>query len=167
MGKVTKAAPHLTLDEIDQRIKITMGFWRVQRWLIIRHALVDPKPASEIALHVGLSTQTVHNLISQYNRYGAKAIETPGKGRRQRAYMSLAEEKEFLSHFLEKAQSGKVSTVKEIKDAFEKKLGRSVHHSTVYRLLSRQGWRKIVPRPRHVKADPLVQEAFKKTSHKK
>jgi transposase len=167
MSKVTKAAPHLTLEEIDQKIKITVGFWRVQRWLIIRHALVDPKPASEIALHVGLSTQTVHNLISQYNRYGAKAIETPGKGRRQRAYMSLVEEKEFLSYFLEKAQSGKVSTVKEIKDALEKKLGRCVHDSTVYRLLSRQGWRKIVPRPRHVKADPLVQEAFKKTLPKK
>lgn len=167
MGKLTRAAAHLTLEEIDRKIKTTVGFWRVQRWLMIRHALLDPRPASEIASHVGLSTQSVHNLISQYNRYGSRAIETPGKGQRQRAYMSLAEEGEFLLDFAEKARQGVVCTANEIKAALEKRLGHRVHESTVYRLLSRHGWRKIVPRPRHVKADTAAQEAFKKTLPKK
>ena len=36
----------------------------------------------------------------------------------------------------------------------------------VYRLLKRQGWRKLVPRPFHVDADKEKQEAFKKNSLK-
>jgi hypothetical protein len=35
--------------------------------------------------------------------------------------------------------------------------------STVYRMLDRHGWRKLVPRPRHPKADVAAQAAFKKT----
>jgi transposase len=35
--------------------------------------------------------------------------------------------------------------------------------STIYRLLERHGWRKVMPRPRHPKADVAAQAAFKKT----
>ena len=166
MGKVTVVAEHLTVGEIEELIKRNVGFWRTQRWLAIRHALVEPSPASKIAQHVGLSTQTVHNLVSQYNRYGVSAVETPGKSQRQRAYLTLSEEKEFLSDFMEKAERGQVSTAKEIKAGLEKKLGHSIAESTVYRLLKRHGWRKIAPRPRHVKSDPVKQDSFKKTLHK-
>ena len=49
MGKVTKSIPHLSKEEIQERIKATVGFWRVQKWLVIWNALVDPRPAGEIA----------------------------------------------------------------------------------------------------------------------
>jgi hypothetical protein len=45
----------------------------------------------------------------------------------------------------------------------EQALGRKVPKSTVYRMLARHGWRKVVPRPRHPKFDAVVQTAFKKT----
>ena len=80
MGNVTKAASYLSEEEIFKKIKETVGFWRVQKWLVIWNAMVDPRPASQIALHTGLAIQTVHNLISNYNRIGPAAIETPGKG---------------------------------------------------------------------------------------
>ena len=70
MGKVTKSNPHLSKEEIQERIKATVGFWRVQKWLVIWNALVDPRPAGEIALHTGLAEQSVHNLVSRYNRLG-------------------------------------------------------------------------------------------------
>jgi hypothetical protein len=38
-----------------------------------------------------------------------------------------------------------------------------VHISSIYRLLERHGWRKLVPRPRHPKANPEAQAVFKKT----
>jgi hypothetical protein len=38
-----------------------------------------------------------------------------------------------------------------------------VHISTIYRLLDRHGWRKLVPRPRHPKANEREQAIFKKT----
>ena len=88
MSKFTRAIAHLTPEEIQEKIKKTVGFQRVQKWLVIYNALVDPRPASEIALHTGLALQTVHNLVARYNREGPRALEGPGKGGRQRAYLS-------------------------------------------------------------------------------
>jgi len=89
MGKVTKVVGRLSEKEIQKKIKETAGFWRVRKWLVIWNALVAPRPAAEIALHTGLAVQTVHNLISAYNRKGPAAIETPGKGGRRRSYLSF------------------------------------------------------------------------------
>jgi transposase len=162
MGKVTKAVGHLSESEIKDKIKETVGFWRVQKWLVILNALIDSRPAREIALHTGLAVGTVHNLISSYNRQGPCVIETPGKGGRRRAYLSIEQEEKFLESFIEKASSGQISTVREIKKALEKRLGHEIHKTTVYRLLKRHGWRKITPRPFHVQAKKEEQERFKK-----
>lgn len=167
MRKVTKAAPHLSEEEVFQRIKTTVGFWRVQKWLVIWNGLVSPRAASQIALHTGLAEQTVHNLISQYNRRGPEVVEGPGKGGRRRSYLSLEQEAAFLEPFKQKALTGQIATTGEIKKALEKRVGHKVHKSTVYRLLKRQGWRKVVPRPFHVQAKKEEQEAFKKNSMKK
>jgi len=51
----------------------------------------------------------------------------------------------------------------EIKEALEKRLSHKVHKTMVSRLLKRQGWRRLVPRPFHVDADREKHEAFKKT----
>ena len=158
MGNVTKAADHLSEEEILQKIKETVGFWRVQKWLVIWNALVDPRSASEIALHTGLALQTVHNLISSYNRKGPAAIETPGKGGRRRAYLTWDEEVEFLKPFIKRAVTGQIATVSEVKGAFEKQLGHKVHKTTVYRLLKRHAWRKVAPRPFHIQSKKEIQE---------
>jgi len=163
MGKVTKSNPHLSKEEIQERIKATVGFWRVQKWLVIWNALVDPRPAGEIALHTGLAEQSVHNLISRYNRLGPDAVGGPGKGGWRRSYLSWDEEALLLESFKQAALTGQIATVAEIKAALEKRIGHKIHKTTVYRLLKRQGWRKVMPRPFHVDADKEEQEAFKKT----
>lgn len=167
MAKITKVKSHLTEDEIIAKIKETVGFWRVQRWLVILNALIDPRPAKQIALHTGLAVQSVHNFVSRYNRFGPQSIETPGKGGRKRSYLSFEEEADFLKSFEKKAASGQIATANEIKAALEKHLGLIVHKTTVYRILKRHGWRKISPRPYHVKAKKEEQEDFKKNSRKK
>jgi transposase len=164
MGKVTKSIAHLSKEEVQAKIKTTVGFWRVQKWLVIWNALVDPRPAGEIALHTGLAEQSVHNLISRYNRLGPEAVEGPGKGGRRRYYLSWDAEVVFLESFKQAALTGQIATVAEIKEALERRLGNRVHKTTVYRLLKRHGWRKLVPRPFHVDADKQEQETFKKTS---
>ena len=55
-------------------------------------------------------------------------------------------------------------TVAEIQQAYQEQLGKAVAPSTVYRLFDRHGWRKVVPRPRHPKADVVAQAALKKTA---
>jgi transposase len=164
MPRVTKAAPHLSEEEIEIKLKQAQSLWRIRRWLIIRHAVVDPQPARDIARRLGVAEQTVHNLIAAYNRYGPTAVETPGKGQRQRAYLTRAEEQAFLAPVVQQAREGRLTSIAPIHAALEAHLGHLVHATTVYRLLHRHGYRKLVPRPRHVAADPAVQAAFKNTS---
>ena len=106
MSRVSKVLPHLSVEEVTQKIKTATSFRRQQKWLMVYNALVDPREAAQIALHTGTTKRTVHQVISDYNRLGVKGIETPGKGGRRRGYMSLAEEKKFLNQFLDSAQKG-------------------------------------------------------------
>lgn len=163
MGGVTSALPHLSEFEVSLRLRQTTGREQ-RRWLVIWNALVDPRPASEIAIHTDVSVSTVHNLISRYNRFGPKVIEGSEKGIRRRCYLSKEQEAEFLKPFLEVASRGEICVAGRIKQVLEELLDHPVHHSTVYRMLHRNGWREIVPRPAHPESKKETQEAFKKTS---
>lgn len=162
MPRVTKAAEHLSVEEVKHRMQSDSRPFYRQRWLIIYNALIDPRTAEEIAKHCGVSKFTVQKLISRYNRFGTSAVETKGKGGRNREYLTFEEEKQFLEPFLIRAQTGEIATTAEIQLAFETRIGHEVDDSMIYRLLHRHGWRKIVPRPRHPKAQEEIQEAFKK-----
>lgn len=153
---------HASFEEVKKRMgEATCPLYR-KRWRIIYHALVDPQPAEAIALHCGVAKDIVHKLISQYNRFGLAAIETPGKGGRKRCYLSIKQEKQFLQPFFEQAAKGEIATCTEIHTAYEARIDGFVDGSTIYQLLTRHGWRKVVPRPKHPKAEKEKQEAFKK-----
>jgi transposase len=161
MAQVTHAASHLPIAEVKNRMRTDPRAFCRQRWLIIYNALVEPRSASEIARHCGVSKATVHAVISRYNRLGVTAIETKGQGGRRRQYLTLEEEQEFLAPFFAQAERGEIATVGQIWHTFEQHIGHNVDDSTIYRLLHRHGWRKVMPRPRHPKADPQTQESFK------
>src|SRR5260221_7040864 len=80
-----------------------------------------------------------------------------------RIRMTLEEEQQFLAPFFARAEEGLIATTAEIWPAFEARVGHHVDDSSIYRLLDRHGWRKLMPRPRHPKADPQAKEQFKKT----
>ncbi len=77
--------------------------------------------------------------------------------------LRLEEEQHFLAPFFARAQTGEIATAAEIQRAFELQVGHEVDDSTIYRLLARHGWRKLMPRPTHPKASKEAQEQFKKT----
>ena len=165
--RITRAASHLSVDEVKERMNTDRRPWVRQHWWIIYNALVAPRKAEEIALHTGVSATTVHRVISTYNRLGPTALETAGKGGRRHEYLTWQEEKEFLAPFFAQAHNGEIATVAQIQRAFEAKIGHEVDDSTIYRLLARHGWRKLMPRPRHPQADLQAQEQFKKTLKRK
>ena len=84
-------------------------------------------------------------------------METPGKGGRRNEYLTLEEERELLTPFFELAHKGELTTAAHIKQAFEKSVGQEVDETTIYRLLERHQWRKVVPRPFHPQADQQQQ----------
>lgn len=167
MGRASKAFAHLSEQEIWDRIRQAKDHNNVRKWLVIFNATVDPRPAREIALHVGLATGTVHNLISNYNRYGPDAVEGPGRGGRRWCHLSSDKEAEFLEPFFEAAREGQIVVGAQIGRALEEYLGQTLHHSVVYRFLHRNGWRKVMPRPFHIQAKQTVQQEFKKNSLKR
>ena len=163
MTRITHAAAHLSMEEVKDRLRNDPRAWCRERWLIIYNALVDPSLAEDIAKHCGVSKATVHQVISNYNRFGVGAVETPGRGGRRHQYLTREEERAFVAPFFTRAQQGAIATTAEIHMAFESRVGHKVEDSTIYRLLNRHGWRKLVPRPRHPQADKEAQEEFQKT----
>jgi hypothetical protein len=54
--------------------------------------------------------------------------------------------------------------IHDLKAAYEKAIGHETSNSTIYNLLARHGWRKLMPRPYHPQRDLAAQHDFKKTS---
>src|SRR5258707_13388813 len=162
-ARVTRAAAHFPVEEVKRRMKMDPRSWVRERWGIIYHALINPRKAEEIARDTGVSVTTVRRVISSYNRLGLAAIETPGKGGRRHEYLSVEQERRFLQPFFARAARGEIATAEDIQRAFEGEVKHEVHITSIYRLLDRHGWRKLVPRSRHPKANPEEQAAFKKT----
>lgn len=72
-----------------------------------------------------------------------------------------------MQPFFTRAQTGELTTIAEIHQAFEAYVAHIVDESTIYRLLDRHGWRKLMPRPRHPQASEEAQEQFKKNLHRR
>lgn len=161
MGRITRVKSHLAEEEVKERMRNDPNPLYRERWSIIYTAQVHPREAKEIAKDLGVSVSKVHTLIPRYNKLGVAAVETPGKGGRHHEYMTMEEEKQFLEALLERAKRGELVTIKQIKRDYEKKMGHKVNEVTIYRLLKRHRWRKVMPRPYHPKANKQEQEDFK------
>ncbi|MEW6659261.1 MAG: winged helix-turn-helix domain-containing protein [Thermodesulfobacteriota bacterium] len=61
-----------------------------------------------------------------------------------------------------RAIEGQLLTVKQLLPEVSQAVGHEVSLGYIYALLRRHRWRKLGPRPRHVKAKREVQEEFQK-----
>src|SRR2546421_8106116 len=141
-SRITRAATHLSENEVQERMQGEQRLWCRQRWEIISQALKAPRKAEDIARTVGVSLSTVHRVISTYKHMGVAAIETPGKGGRRRQHLTLEQERAFLQPFLARAAQAEMVTVAEVQQAYEEETKQPVAPSTIYRLLERHGWRQ-------------------------
>ena len=102
------------------------------------------------------------------NRFLAGEIVGDGqrqaRGGRRHQNMTTEQERELLAPFLERARTGGILVVGQVKTELEARLGRSMALSSVYNLLHRHGWRKLAPDKRHPQSDPLAQQEWKKNS---
>ncbi len=164
MGDLTRAANHLTLEQVKEKMKEAKDPRQLLRWQIVYTALLQPRKAEEIATCVGVSKSLVQKMIARYNREGAQSIEIKSCGGRYHEYLTKEEEDQFLAPFFAQAKRGELTTTGKIHQAYEEQVGHRVHETTIYRLLDRHNWRKLLPRSIHPKADKEAQEDFKKNS---
>jgi transposase len=120
--------------------------------------------AAEIALTLDWRTSSVYNLHSRYLQQGAEVLFSVGRGGRHRAWLSPEQEQRLWASFVATAGQGGMAEASVIRRVYEQQVGHEVAKSTVYRLLARHGWRKLVPRPAHPDASEEAQQAFKKSS---
>ena len=152
-----------TIARLAERLKQADRHPQFQRIQCVLIRATLGSSATQIAQLLGWSTATVHVIHSRWAKEGDAIFELGGRGGRHHQHLSAEDETQVLAPFLARAQAGGLLKVAEIRQAYERQVGKPVAPSTIYRLLDRHGWRKVVPRPRHPKADVAAQAAFKKT----
>lgn len=120
--------------------------------------------AHQVAEMLQVSKQAVWLWVGHYNKTGPQGLLRKGRGGRRWSYLSLEQEAALLRSLESRALEGEILSALQILGEVQKAVGRKVSLGYVYKLLHRQGWRKLGPRPRHTKADRKVQEEFKKNS---
>jgi transposase len=131
---------------------------RIRMVLLRESGMTQPA----IAQAMGVSLSTVNRAHMSYDGGGIKALQSKPCGGRQRENMTLAEEKTLLAGFAKAAGAGEMLNIHDLKAAYEKVIGHETSNSTVYNLLDRHGWRKLMPRPFHPDRNLVAQNAFKK-----
>jgi transposase len=146
------------LQKALQREKDPTVRQRIQMVLLREDGKTQPK-ISELT---GVSLSTVNRAHMAYDNGGVNALRPKPTGGRRRENMTLEEEKAFLGKFAKAAGAGELLNIGELKSAYEEEIGHATSNSTVYDLLARHEWRKLMPRPFHPNRNIEAQEAYKK-----
>jgi transposase len=122
--------------------------------------------APEIATCTGFSRRMAQMWVERYNAEGLAGLETkPGRGRKPPL---TPEQAERLKRRLDAGATPEdgVCTLRgeDVRRILEREFGVLRSLNAVYGLLHRLGYSSLMPRPQHPQADPVAQEAFKKSS---
>ena len=110
----------------------------------------EGKGLAEIAKETGFHRSHVSRLIKKYFEEGLPAIsEKHYKGNRRN--LSIEEEREFLESYRQQAEEGHLISIQAIERDYEERVGHPIGSGQIYRVLRRQGWRKVMPRSQHPK----------------
>lgn len=133
---------------IEALLKSTKTKSDYRRALCLWLRVVFSMSANEIATALGLRPVTVRSIQSHFNRAGIKAVLGVGRGGSRRGYLTKEEEEALVFKYRRRTRYGAPLNVIALRAEFERKVGRRVPSSTIYRLLARYGCRSLLPRPR-------------------
>jgi len=110
----------------------------------------EGKTDKEIAEKLDFHPKRIRQLRAEFAMKGLEEYARHQYGGNSRS-LSKEEETTILEKCKEKAASGQIVTVKEIKAAFDEKRGKDTGRGYIYMVLARHGWRKVMPRSKHPK----------------
>jgi len=119
---------------------------------------------------LGVGRATVARLqawFGQQERVGMSTQPRRSWGGRRQALLTDSDEKGFLAAWEARAKAGELVVLSEVRTALSERVGHGVAPSVLYRLVARNGWRKVAPDTRHPKADLTVQQEWKKKRFRK
>ena len=159
----------LTAGELRAAAARTKDARAARRMLAIALVLdgADRRTAAETC---GMDRQTLRDWVHRYNAEGLAGLanrRAPARARRLTP-AQIAEFAAWVEAGPDPARDGVVRwRRKDLQRRIAAAFGVELHERTVGKYLAAQGYRRLSVRPRHPKADPEAQEAFKKTSPKR
>jgi transposase len=142
---------------------------RASRRMLAIALVLEGSGRKDAAETCGMDRQTLRDWVHRYNAEGLSGLTNrPSPGRRPRL---TPEQKAELAAWMEAGPDPERDGVVrwrrvDLKRRIEAAFGVVMHERSVGKQLRALGLRRLVPRPKHPKADLDVQEAFKKTSPK-
>ena len=100
--------------------------------------------AQEVATALGWHVNPVRRFQARYLREGEAALKGPGRGGRRRQNLAARAERALLNRLLEAERPNEVLQARAVSEAYEKAVGRPVSRSIVYKMLTRNGWRRVL-----------------------
>lgn len=121
---------------------------------------------AQTAAAIGRSIGATCTMRTRFAKVASGKMQAPRSKRqlRNRAKTDKETERRILDEVLPDAATGGVVVIPRFKAAIEAKLGKSLSLSSVYRMLARNGWRKLAPDTSHPQGNAQAREDWKKNS---
>jgi transposase len=167
MARRIKLTTNLSVEALEQRYRhasegIERSHWQIL-WL-----LRQGHPAYQVARMTGYSAYWIGQIARRFNQEGEEGMVNHRQQPRPSPLALLATPQaldELRQALAGPAPHGDVWNSRTVAGWLSARAGRRVSVQTAWTYLRKLEWTSQVPRPRHVKAaDPLEQEAFKKSS---
>lgn len=162
MAGRTKLAPHLRPEELRQRYRTTTDTSERTHYHVL-WLISQGQTQARAAEVVGISARWVQEIVRRYNAEGVEAMRDrrhshPGRSR----VLDAAGEQALREALGKRPADGGLWTSKKVAVWIGSHTGRApVSSVSGWRTLRRLGHTPQRPRPRHRRADPEAQEAFK------
>lgn len=116
------------------------------------------QPAGRVAAAVGVSTETLRAWVRRATAEGLDALaqRKPGSGAKPK--LDAAQQQRVLAW----ADAEPHLTLHGLAGRARAEWGIAISHTQIWALLRRGGFRRVVPRKRHYRADPVAQAAAQK-----
>jgi len=134
------------IAEIIEAEKTAKKKNELKRLQALRLCAVNKMTSKEIAELVKYHPATIDSIVSRYFSKGIDAIVGERRRGGNKRYLSIAVEEEMFDELKNEIESGRIYTVSDIKTLYEKRIGKEVPDSTIYRMLHRHNWRKWMPK---------------------
>ncbi len=164
MQKHLAVKPHLSLEEVENYYRkakdpVARSHWQIV-WL-----LAQGKTTKQIVEYTGYGLSWIRTIAHRYNEGGPQALGDRRHGNPGAAAILSTELQHQLREELQSPPADQgLWTGRKVAAWIKEQSGRQVHPQRGWEYLRRLGGALRVPRARHAKADPALQETFKKTA---
>jgi transposase len=162
--KRIELTPHLSITDLGARYDQATTVTERTHWHVL-WLYAQGRSVTEVAALTRVSRSWIYTLLHRYNAHGPAAMgdqrqHNPG----QPPHVPPALRAELEPLLDGPAPDGGLWTSAKVATWLSPRLGHPVHPQRGWELLRALGYRPTAPRPRHRKADPEVQAAWKKNS---